>query len=333
MSAGTRVLPVFVVAPPRLLLFDVAGPLEALRKANIEQDDVRFDVRYIGPSPNVITSIGLRLDGVEPLPERVPDSAWVIAPGATDALLTGEETDRRADAVQDAEIVAWLAQAVRPGVKLISMCSGALYAARAGLLDGRPCTTHHAVLDELERLAPKAKLMRDRLFVDDGDRLTSAGISTCVDMALHLIAQEAGPRVALAVARYLVLYLRRAGGDPQLSPWFEHRNHIHPAIHRAQDAITADPGRDWSVEALSRITCTSPRNLSRLFNTHAGCSVVDYVNRIRVALARELVTGSRLDMETVAERSGFTSARQMRRAWSRLHAAPPTSARAHASAA
>ena len=139
--------------------------------------------------------------------------------------------------------------------------------------------------------------------------------------------------MALAVARYLVLYLRRAGGDPQLSPWFEHRNHIHPAIHRAQDAITADPGRDWSVEALSGITCTSPRNLSRLFNAHAGCSVVDYVNRIRVALARELVTGSRLDMETVAERSGFTSARQMRRAWSRLHAAPPTSARAHACAA
>jgi transcriptional regulator GlxA family with amidase domain len=333
MSGATRVLPVFVVAPPRLLLFDVAGPLEALRKANLEQDELRFDVRYIGPSRNVISSIGLRLEGVEPLPEHVPDGAWIVAPGATDALLTGEEIDRAADAARDAEIVAWLAAAVRPGVRLICMCSGALYGARAGLLDGRPCTTHHAVLDELERLAPKARVHRDRLFVDDGDRLTSAGISTCVDMALHLISQEASPRVALAVARYLVLYLRRAGGDPQLSPWLEHRNHIHPAIHRAQDAITADPSRDWSVEALSRLTFTSPRNLSRLFNAHAGCSVVDYVNRIRVALARELVTESRLDMETVAERSGFASARQMRRAWSRVHAAPPTAARADGSAA
>ncbi len=140
---------------------------------------------------------------------------------------------------------------------------------------------------------------------------------------LAVVAKEVGHAVSLAVARTLVIYLRRAGGDPQLSPWLEGRNHLHPAIHRAQDAVGADPSQNWSVETLAKIAATSPRNLSRLFNEHTGMSVTDYVNRMRIALARELITGSRLDMENVAERIGFSSARQFRRAWRRLHDTPP----------
>jgi AraC-like DNA-binding protein len=113
----------------------------------------------------------------------------------------------------------------------------------------------------------------------------------------------------------------------ELSPWLEGRNHIHPAIHRAQDAVAATPAQNWSVAALAKIAGTSPRNLSRLFSAHTGISVTDYVNRIRIALARELVTGSRLDMENVAQRAGFTSARQFRRAWKRLHDTPPAQQR------
>jgi transcriptional regulator GlxA family with amidase domain len=313
--------------PPCALLLDVAGPIEALRKANLEQDAVRFDVAYVGASPRVRTSVGLWLEGVAPLPARAPDGAWVIVPGAADQPLGDPAREPEVEARQTEELVAWIATAVRPGVKLISICSGALLAARAGVLDGHACTTHHALLDELARLAPTAKVLGDRLFVEDGERLTSAGITTGVDMMLHLIAREAGPRTALAVARFLVVYIRRSGGDPQLSPWLENRNHIHPAIHRAQDAVAADPTRAWSVAALARVAATSPRNLSRLFNEHAGCSVSEFVNRLRVALARELITGSRLDMESVAERAGFGSTRQLRRAWGRLQTSPPTALR------
>lgn len=126
------------------------------------------------------------------------------------------------------------------------------------------------------------------------------------------------------MARHLVVYLRRGGDDPQISPWLEGRNHIHPAIHRAQDAIAADPARDWSVGALASLAHASPRHLSRLFNAHAGMSVTDYVNRMRLATAKDLLTGSRLAMESVAERSGFASARQFRRVWSRFHQGTPT---------
>lgn len=329
MTAGDarRIIPVFVVVPPRALLLDVAGPVEVLRKANLEQTEIRFHVSYVGPSPTVGSSIGLDLSGIGPLPEALPDDALVIVSGSVDEPMGRSPDDGAQDAGLEDRIVAWLRRSLRPGMRLVTICSGALLAARAGLLNGRECTTHHATIAELKRIAPLAVVRENRLYVEDGDRLTSAGITAGIDLMLHIVAREAGHATALAVARYLVVYLRRGGGDPQLSPWLEGRNHIHPAIHRAQDAVAADPARDWTVDALARIAGTSARNLSRLFNEHTGLSVTDYVNRLRIALARELVTGSRLDMESVAERAGFASARQFRRVWNRLHDVPPARSR------
>lgn len=322
-----RTIPVFVVVPPRVLLLDVAGPVEALRKANLAQSDVYFEISYVGPWAEAPSSVGLTVAGMAPLPPSLPDGALVVVPGSADEPL-GPPPDRERDSVAEAEIVDWLRRAIRPDMRLVTICSGALLAARAGLLDGYRCTTHHGTLAELARIAPAARVQEDRLFVEDGERLTSAGITTGVDLMLHVVATEAGPRVAAAVARYLVVYMRRAGGDPQLSAWLQGRNHIHPVIHRAQDAVAANPAFDWSVASLARAAGASPRNLSRLFNEHAGVSVTDYVNRMRVALAREMVVASRLDMEAVAERAGFGSARQLRRAWGRVHAEPPTRLRA-----
>jgi transcriptional regulator GlxA family with amidase domain len=323
MTSPARRQPVLVVAPPRALLLDIAGPVEVLRKANLEQDDLRFDVRHVGPLPEVTSSVGLRLSGLEALPEELPPDAIVVLSGASEAVLGSRDPPSPAEERAVEAIVAWLAHAVRPGHRLVSICSGALLAARAGLLDGHACTTHHACCAELAALAPRARVLENRLFVEDGERLTSAGITAGIDLMLHLVAKLVGPACAAAVARYLVVYLRRNGGDPQVSPWLEGRNHLHPAVHRVQDAIAADPARDWSLNVLAEIAAASPRHLSRLFNQHAGMSLPDYVNALRVALARELLAQTRLDMERVAERSGFASPRQLRRAWSRLHATPP----------
>ncbi|RCW23228.1 AraC family transcriptional regulator with amidase-like domain [Ciceribacter lividus] len=322
-----RDVPVYMVVPPRALLLDVAGPMEVLRKANLVQDKVHFSVHYIGPAPAVGSSIGLHLAAIEPLPDNLPEGSLVVVSGAADKPLGQAFNSRDEDARLEAAIVAWLKRAVGPGRRLVSICSGALLAARAGLLDGYDCTTHHETTSELIRLAPTARVKENRLYVEDGERLTSAGITAGIDLMLHIVAKEAGHATALAVARYLVVYLRRGGADPQISPWLEGRNHIHPAIHRAQDAVATDPARDWSVDELARVAATSPRNLSRLFNEHTGMSVSDYVNRMRIALAHELVVGTRLDMESVAERAGFASTRQFRRAWNRLHSAPPSRAR------
>lgn len=323
----TMSVQVYVVVPSQVLLLDVAGPIEVLRRANLEQDRVRFDVTFVGPDRRALSSIGLGVVGIAPLPARLPDGALVIVPGRADVPLgEARETPQALAAVDDA-IVAWLARTIRPGLRLISICTGALLVARAGLLDGVECTTHHACTAELIALAPAARVRENRLYVDEGERLTSAGITAGIDLMLHLVASIVGSACAVAVARYLVVYLRRAGGDPQLSPWLEGRNHMHPAIHRAQDAVAQDPSRDWSVDTLAGVAASSPRNLSRLFNEHAGMSVTEYVNRMRLALARQLLTGSELDLEAVAERAGFGSARQLRRAWGRLNALPPSSVR------
>lgn len=325
--SAPRRIPVYVVLPPRLLLLDVAGPMEVLRKANIEQSDVRFHVSYVGPLRKVGSSIGLGISPIAPLPAQLPDGAMLVVPGHADLPEGDAMTSPQQDEDGQDAIVAWLRKVVRPGMRVISICSGALLVGRAGLLDGHECTTHHGCIAELACAAPAARVRENRLYVEDGERLTSAGITAGIDLMLHVVADLAGPGVALAVARYLVIYLRRAGGDPQLSPWLEGRNHLHAAIHRAQDAVAGNPAREWTVASLARIAASSPRNLSRLFNEHTGMSVTEYVNRMRVALAKELLTGSRLDVEAVAERAGFGSARQLRRAWGRLNDFPPSRAR------
>ena len=327
MNASARRIPVWVIVPPRLLLLDLSGPLEVLRRANIEQQALRFDVRYASPARSVTSSIGLTLGNLEALPKYVEDDAVIVVPGTADTLdFAGDAPPARVTEDEDA-IVAWLRTNVRSSHTLISICSGALLSARAGLLDGYDCTTHYECCAELTALAPNARVLENRLYVIDGTRCSSAGVTAGVDLMLHLIATLCDAAVALAIARHLVVYLRRGGADPQLSPWLEGRNHVHPAVHRAQDAIVANPSDAWTLARLASVAGASPRHLSRLFNEHAGMSLPDYINRLRVALARELLGHTRLDMERVAERSGFASARQLRRAWRRSYETPPHAAR------
>ena len=329
--AEVRRIPVFVVVPPRLLLLDIAGPLEVLRQANRLQNSVRFEVRYIGPAASLQTSIGITLAAIEPLPQELPPQSWVVLAGDVEYVMLsgGVHGPGKSAADQEAEkaIVTWLKTTVRPGHKLISICTGALIAARAGLLDGYSCTTHYLSYDELRAIAPRARILENRLYVEDGERYSSAGITAGIDLMLHLVHQSAGQSCAVAVAQYLVIYLRRSGSDPQLSPWLEGRNHIHPAVHRVQDAIAADLSKSWSLSALARLAGASDRHLSRLFHEHVGMSIPEYSNRLRVAYAQDLLRETRLDMERVAEQSGFSSTRQLRRAWQRIHKGPPREAR------
>ena len=317
-----RRIPVYVVLPPRTLLLDVAGPLEVLRRANAIQDSVCFDVCYIAATRTLRTSIGLQISGIAALPRTLPAAAMVIIAGNVDNLMDGTGAERN-DADEESKIVAWLRETIRSGHRLVTICSGALLAARACLLDGYACTTHYLSCAELVALAPRAKVFDNRLYVEDGERYTSAGVTAGIDLMLHLVAGFIDHTCALAIARYLVVYLRRSGSDPQLSPWLEGRNHIHPAVHRVQDAIAGDPARAWPAQHLARIAGTSPRHLSRLFHEHVGMHLADYRNRLRAALARELIGQTRLDMERVAERAGFASTRQLRRVWRQLHATSP----------
>src|SRR5260370_25950873 len=171
---------VYVVFPPRTLLLDVAGPLEVLRVANRVQQAIRFDVHYVGPAESVLTSIGIALTGIEPLPRSLPDDAMLVVAGDVGEVMSASPQFEAADDDRGAEatIVAWLRARIPPSHKLACICSGALLAWRAGLLDGYACTTHHSCCADLAKLAPKAKVLENRIYVQAGERFTSAGVTS-----------------------------------------------------------------------------------------------------------------------------------------------------------
>jgi transcriptional regulator GlxA family with amidase domain len=303
----------FLVLPGTMLL-DFAGTAESFRVA--ADFGAPFRLRYVAPSGEAASSLGLTLGGLEPLPETLPDGALVMIPGVA--------TSARDYLLPEARAAArWLRQAVGPAQTLCTVCSGAFLAAAAGLLDGRSCTTHHSLTGRLAREYPAVKVLDNRIFVQDGPVFTSAGVTAGVDLALHLISSLAGPELAVSVARLLVLHFRRSAGDPQLSPWLSHRNHQDPRVHSAQDLVLRDPAHGWTVGELAERAHTSPRHLGRLFQEHAGISPQAYVRKIRTAAAKQLLGQPGLNLNLVAEMAGFSSAEQLRRAWKRFEPATP----------
>jgi transcriptional regulator GlxA family with amidase domain len=301
------------------VLLDVAGPADAFRNANNKVPN-SYRLRFAGAVSSVKAAIGLELAGLEPLPPRLPDGAIVVLTGIAGATMSLEEPETQA-------VTQWLASGVIRNGLLLCVCAGSVVAAKAGLLADRECTTHFEHIDELRRVEPRARVHDNRIFVEDGAILTSAGVTAGLDLALYVIGQQLGPRVAAEIARDFVVYLRRSGTDPALSPWVSHRNHVHPAVHRVQDAVVRDPTATWTAQRLSNVACTSTRNLARLFADHAHCSPLDYVQLIRFAFAKELVTHSKLDLERIAAKAGFRSAQHLRRVWARWESQPPSTFR------
>jgi len=318
VSPAREAIDVYFLVLPGTMLLDFAGTAETLHVA--AGFGAPFRLHYVGPTALPRTSTGLSLGGVEPLPKRLPAGAIVMIPGveksAKDYLLP-----------EARKAAAWLSRNVGPAQLLCTVCSGAFLAAESGLLDGRSCTTHHSLTNRLAREYPRLRVLENRIFVRDGSVLTSAGVTAGVDLALHLVSEVAGPIVALDVARLLVLYFRRSGNDPQLSPWLLHRNHIDSRLHAAQDLVVRDPAHPWTATELAARVHTSSRHLGRLFRSQAHISPLAYVRRIRAASARELLRQPGSSVARVAELVGFSSSEQMRRACKRFEDARPSDLR------
>jgi len=289
---------IFVVLP-EVEILDLAGPLQALSEAN--RGAQRYRIRVCSTRERIASEQGIVLADLEPLPEDAA-GAIVVVPGMP----------YRATLKPERAVTRWLAEAARAGAHLASVCTGAFFLGEAGLLDGRRCTTHWSRTSELARRFPKARVLEDRLFVTDGNVTTSAGIASGIDMALALIEQADGPLVAAEVAREMVVYLRRDGAQEQRSVYLDYRTHLHPGVHRVQDAIVRDPGTRANLDALADLAGMSSRSLTRAFRGATGISVHDFTTRIRVELARTLMHDPNLTVDAVARRSGL-SERQLRR--------------------
>jgi transcriptional regulator GlxA family with amidase domain len=318
----TRAHPIDVLFAivPHALLLDIAGPAEAFRLANQHRErrglPPRFRLRFAASGETQATSVGLSLAALEPLPAALDATTWVV--------VVGQPTEHLGKVTPAVTTTArWLRQRLGPSLRrnagphrLVTICSGTLLAARAGLLVGRRCTTHHELLDALRTLAPRATVVENRVFVVDGLVASSAGITAGIDVALHLIASECGEPLAASVAEDMVVYLRRSDRDPEQSPFRMHRGHLHATVHRVQDAMLNEPARDWDMDALARAGHTTERHLLRLFVDHAGVSPLHYLQALRLERARQALEHG-ANVTRAAEQAGFRSSLQMRRAWHR----------------
>ena len=297
------------------LVLDWAGPAEALRIANqlLRARGQRecFVIEFASPLPTSITSVGVRLSGLAPLPTQWDDDtpAWVVLVG-----LPGRTISVESDATR--QLIHWL-RGLRfetGRLELLTVCAGALLAAHAGVLSGRRATTHHHHLQELHEAEARCEVVANRVFVLDPPVYSSAGVTTGIDLMLHRIGEICGAALAAQVAQTMVVALRRGPHDPELSPFLAYRHHLHAALHRVQDAVSERPQHDWNVPRMAEVAHTSPRHLTRLFVEHAGVAPLAYLRRLRLASA-QLALQAGASVTRAAEMSGFGSDTQLRRAW------------------
>ncbi|MFC7550353.1 GlxA family transcriptional regulator [Plantactinospora sp. GCM10030261] len=287
---------------PRLHLLDLAGPAQVFSTAADEGLDYRL--HYVAERAEVMTAQGLPVRASVDWPALDP-ADLVVVPGwqAPHLLGTGPMT---------AATGRRLAGHHAAGGIVASVCSGADALGRAGLLDGRRCTTHHEMQDELTRRYPATTVLRDRLYVVDERVITSAGIASGIDLALHLLAVRHGPALAARVARAMVVYARRNGHESQHSAMLRHRAHLSDVVHRVQDAIDERFADPLPLADLAALAGVSERTLTRLFGTTTGLTPLRYQQLLRVERAEHLI-GHGATVETAARAVGFADARMLRR--------------------
>ncbi|GIG89101.1 GlxA family transcriptional regulator [Plantactinospora endophytica] len=302
---------VFLLAA-RLHLLDLAGPAQAFSTA--ADLGGGYTLHYVGEREEVDTTQGVPLRARTDWPELGRDDL-IVVPGWRPA------DQRSGYAGFTAATLDRLAAHHRRGGTVASVCAGAFALAGAGLLDGRRCTTHHDLADELARRNPRAVVVRDVLYVLDDRVVTSAGIASGIDLALHLLAGRHGPGFAARVAREMVVYARRNGDEQQASVMLRHRGHISDVVHRVQDVIDARFGERLALADLAATAGVSERTLTRVFVRTVGVTPLRYQQLLRVERAEHLI-GHGATVEAAARAVGFTDARMLRRL--RHRAADPT---------
>jgi transcriptional regulator GlxA family with amidase domain len=293
---------VLFLLAPQVHILDLAGPAQVFGEA--ADFGYPYEVSYVADREEVLTAQGLAVHAATEWPPLNPDDI-VIVPGW------------KGDGPFTPASLAKLVEHHAEGGTVASVCSGTDALGRAGLLDGRRCTTHHQLQDDLAREYPRAKVVKDVLYTVDGRVVTSAGIASGIDLALHLVAIEHGPAAAARVAREMVVYARRNGDEPQASVMLRHRSHLSDVVHRVQDLIDCRFTDRLLLADLAAASQVSERTLTRLFTASTGVTPLRYQQLLRVERAEHLI-GHGSTVESAAHAVGFEDARMLRRLRARV---------------
>lgn len=307
---GMRTRSVLFVLFPGVQSLDVTGPLEVFTGADrwwAEQGADRPAYRARTASQGgaaVHTSSGLRITPDDDLDDVEPPDLLVVPGGA------GTES-------ADETLVEWLRRNAPKATRLMSVCTGALLLARAGLLDGRRVTTHWAYADRLARRHPAVQVDPEPIFIRDGELSTSAGVTAGIDLALDLVSEDLGQDAALAVARRLVVFLRRPGNQSQFSAQLAAQTARREPLREVQRWISEHPDSDLSVGTLAHRAHLSPRQFARAFTAEVGVPPGRYVDRVRLEAARRHLEDTRDGIAQTARACGYGTPEAMRRAFLR----------------
>jgi transcriptional regulator GlxA family with amidase domain len=309
---------VVMIAMPCAEVMEIGGTLDVFYAANVlladaGSSDPGYAIEVVSPVPIIRSWPGLCIKA---------ERSYRDVRGPIDTLIiTG--TDTPDQATQDAQLVAWLARVAPRTRRLVGLCTGTFMLAAAGLLDGRRATSHWLFCDELTRQFPKIQVERDPIYVRDGTIYTGVGSSAGLDLALALVEQDVGRRIALAVAKREVFFLKRPGGQAQFSVQLSAQIAEREPLRDLQMWIADHPHADLSVDALARRAAMSPRNFCRVFGREIGMTPGRFVERVRLEAARRLLEESARSIPEVAVACGFGTAETMRLAFHRALGVSP----------
>ena len=304
----------------KVTLQDVAAPLEIFARAN--DFGARYRVLLVSPTGQPVgTTAFTRLSADIPVTEAPDSIDTLLVPGGVPADFTfaSGTHDIPEELTPDTvpEALAMVQELAPRASRIASVCTGAFVLAALGLLDGRRATTHWAHCARLAREYPRIKVDLDALFVQDGPFVTGAGISAGTDMALAIVENDYGTDVARRVARWMVVFLQRPGGQAQFSVWSEAGAPTTRGLRQVLDSVVLDPAADHSTAAMAARAAVSERHLGRMFRDEVGVTPARYVEQTRLEAAKLLLVSGDDSQESVARRAGFGSPETMRRIFRR----------------
>jgi len=324
-ESGTR--RIVFVSGPKVEILDLVGPLQVFARASDMYTRANpgapsiysVEVVSISSSRSLIANCGVRITA---------DGTFREVRGKIDTLLVAG-----GDAIEqnkiNAEAVRWLKRISTRIRRVGSVCTGAMLLARAGLLDGRRATTHWNWCQTLIKRAPRARVERDPIFVRDENVYTSAGVTAGMDLALALVEEDHGSRLALQVARNLVLYLRRPGGQSQFSAALSLQLSDRKPLLELEAWVLDNLQKPLTVPLLAQRLAMSPRNFARVFTKEMKTTPAKFVERLRVEAARRRLEESHNSMETIADECGFGNVNSMRNVFQRTIKIAPGQYRRH----
>ena len=316
---------VVVLAFPGMQALDVAGPAEVFDTAHrlLDRPDEGYRIEIVSAGGPLVPTCSQITVEAAPLAAADGPIDTLMVPGGW-----GMPETREDPAAQE-----WVRQAAARSRRVTSVCGGSFLLGRAGLLAGRRATTHWAFADEFAELCPDVTVDPRPIFVRDGKFTTSAGVSSGIDMTLALVEEDHGSQFALEVARYLVLFFKRPGGQAQFSSALDAQLADGEPIRRVQEWILTNLGDDLSVPVLARRAAMSQRHFARVFQREVGHTPGRYVESVRIVAARKALESTELPVRDVARRCGFPTVETFLRAFDRNLGVTPTEYRSRFHAA